>query len=185
MIVQSNIAQPQIIQRQPKFDMFLARLLALAQMGGEAMKGYHAYNVGKANQAESQSKIGEAMKFALTMPKPYGVPFLRASGAPEAMIQQYTDIQNHLPTLEYESNVRRGQKYQQSMQMPESYGGTSQTPVPASSVPSTWDALTVPPVYNGPVAKPNGPTSYYSPATDQVNFLTQLMDSNMFGGVNG
>ena len=171
MIVQSNIAQPQIIQRQPKFDMFLARLLALAQMGGEAAKSYNYYTAAQnANRPDLES-----LRYAVqSLPSENGVlqAFLRMRGVPEEQIQQMAAIKDRYANNAYRHAQALEQEAQKTGQNPllspayrSIVTGTNEAQVPqAQQGTQTYSTQQAQP----PVSPIISPSNLYSSPTELV-----------------
>ena len=102
MIVQANVAQPQIIQRPSFLDAWLGRLAQMGQVGGEV---YKAMMVHQQMDATAKNLQGDAMKNAMLMRTEEGIPYLRAHGVPEPLIQQYKDTQERMANFQHQYNM--------------------------------------------------------------------------------
>ena len=199
MIVQSNVAQPQIIQRADPVDTFLARLTAGSQLAANALQGYAYFNTGR--QAES-SRLSEAMKFALTLNDAEGEAYLLSIGAPNSAIKQFRALKGQrLPEKAYyDINEARERARNAPDWDPVRFHGqinASQKGIPYKIEPSGSKGESVPqdvipaPVgipldffkqlqspfstaYRGPVQKTVASGGYYDPTMNDIEFITNL-----------
>lgn len=102
MIVQANVAQPQIIQRPTFLDAWLGRLAQMGQAGGEIMK---ALAISQQAKASAKTQQAEVMKNALMMRTPEGVTYLKANGTPDSDIQNYMNIKERMPNFQHEYSM--------------------------------------------------------------------------------
>lgn len=199
MIVQSNVAQPQIIQRADPVDTFLARLTAAGQLAANALQGYAYFNTGR--QAES-SRLSEAMKFAFTLNDAEGEAYLRIIGAPRSAIKQFLALKGQrLPEkASYDINESRDRARNAPDWNPAQFHGqinASQKGVPYVIQPpgsagnfAPSDAIPAPvgipldffkqiqspfsTAYRGPVQKTVAYGGYYDPTMNDIEFITNL-----------
>lgn len=199
MIVQAQVAQPQIIQRPSYLDVLLARFGNIAQLGGEAMKGYYYYR----NAEDTRTKtLGEAMKHALTLNDNDGAELLRAHGMPEKGVQHFLANKRRLPQIKYE-DVVQARDYQKAMidkngTNPEAtmldfwanvegrrqpQGATQSAPAPAPAVTPAQPARS--PFNMIDIVKPTTQASYYNPVASTVDFLSSLGAQGLFQDYRG
>lgn len=182
MIIQSNVAQPQIIQRTPQLDSFLARLVALAQIGGEAMKGYNYYKAAESAARPNWQATMEAIK---SLPDDQLVPFLRSQKVNEEHIKgilaakgRAANYAHDMVMRTHDMNPNQDLSTDEGRRNLQYYMGTS-TPAatPAPTEHATPAPVAAPPMFQAP--EPPSPSAYfpgggvmsYSPLDD---FLSSL-----------
>lgn len=107
-VIQSNVAQPQIIQRAAPLDTWISRLTGLAQLGAQALQGYHYYAAAQAASKPNWQALQWAVQNlpgTLEDENMLG-PYLRSIGVPPQEIHRILASPDRGANFSHEMVVR-------------------------------------------------------------------------------